>query len=205
MRLHVQCARGVVLATLLMAVSCGSPAAPTLGTNGRPTAASTPSEAATPASLPATTAAATVDELSAVAMMMYPACTPANCAGDATYTTCDASSPGPDLFAPCPLTTKLETQLKFDVDGVASAPDPIGGGQDPEWLTESMTATPSATGGIVHVILGFGTGTTPEKYDLVEVVQGSQLLVNDIFCTGSDPADSDVFAPGWLDRSACTA
>jgi hypothetical protein len=95
--------------------------------------------------------------------------------------------------------------LKFDVDGVASAPDPIGGGQDPEWLTESMTATPSATGGIVHVILGFGTGTTPEKYDLVEVVQGSQLLVNDIFCTGSDPADSDVFAPGWLDRSACTA
>ena len=127
-------------------------------------------------------------------MMMYPACTPANCAGDATYTTCDASSPGPDLFAPCPLTTKLETQLKFDVDGVASAPDPIGGGQDPEWLTESMTATPSATGGIVHVILGFGTGTTPEKYDLVEVVQGSQLLVNDIFCTGSDPADSDVFA-----------
>ena len=56
------------------------------------------------------------------------------------YTTCDAGSSGPDVFAPCPLTTKLDSQLKSDVDGVASAPDPIGGGQDPEWLTEAVTA-----------------------------------------------------------------
>jgi hypothetical protein len=137
--------------------------------------------------------------------MIYPACTPANCAGDALYTTCDASSSGPDVFAPCPLTTRLDTQLKSAVDGVTSAPDPIGGGQDPEWVTETLSATPSATGGVVHVTLGFGAGTTTEKYDLVVVLQGSQLLVDDIYCTGSDPTDSDVFAAGWLDRSICTS
>jgi hypothetical protein len=121
------------------------------------------------------------------------------------YTTCDASSPGPDVFAPCPFTIRLESQLKSEVNGVASAPDPVGGGQDPEWLTESVNAMPSATGGIVEVTLGFGPGTAPEKYDLVVVLQGSQLLVDDIYCSGSDPAGNDVFAAGWLNRSTCTS
>ncbi len=196
---------GVVAVAAVMLVSCGPSASPSASTTSTPTVAPTPDQVATPTPTPATTAAATADELSAVASMLYPACTPANCAGDAMYTTCDASSPGPDVFAPCPLTTKLDSQLKSDVDGVASAPDPIGGGQDPEWQTEAVTAMPSATGGVVQVTLGFGPGTAPEKYDLVVVLQGSQLLVNDIYCVGSDPAGADVFAAGWLDRSVCTA
>jgi hypothetical protein len=195
----------VAIVAALMLVSCGSIVAPTASTTSAPTVTPTPAVVATPTPAPATTAAATVDELSVVASMVYPACTPANCAGDAMYTTCDASSSGPDVFAPCPLTTKLDSQLKSEVDGVASAPDPIGGGQDPEWLTESVSAMPSATGGVVTVTLGLGPGTTPEKYDLVVVLQGSQLLVDDIYCTGSDPTVADAFAAGWLERSVCTA
>jgi hypothetical protein len=203
MKLHKQW--GVAIVAVVMLVSCGSSTQPAASPASTPTVSPTRAQVATPTSAPATTAAATVDELRLVASMVYPACTPANCAGDAMYTTCDASSPGPDVFAPCPLTTKLDSQLKSEVDGVASAPDPIGGGQDPEWLTETITAMPSATGGVVEVTLGLGPGTTPERYDLVVVLQGSQLLVNDIYCAGSDPTDADVYAGGWIDRSACTS
>ena len=42
------------------------------------------------------------------------------------------------------------------------------------------------------------------KYDLVVTVHGSQLLVDDIYCTGTDPTD-DVYATGWVVRSVCTA
>ncbi len=195
----------VVIVAAVMLVSCGSTALPTSSTTNAPTVTPTPALVATPTPAPATTAAATVDELSVVASMIYRPCTPANCAGDARYTTCDASSSGPDVFAPCPLTTKLDSMLKSDVDGVPGAPDPIGGGQDPEWLTELVTAMPSATGGLVTVTLGLGPGTTPEKYDLVVVLQGSQLLVDDIYCTGTDPTAADAFAAGWLERSVCTA
>jgi hypothetical protein len=193
----------VIVAVTL--VACGSTASPTASTTTAPTVTPTPALVATPTPAPATTAAASVDELRVVASTVYPACTPANCAGDAMYTTCDASSSGPDVFAPCPLTTKLASQLKSEVDGVASAPDPMGGGQDPEWLTESASAMPSAAGGVVTVTLGLGPGTTPEKYDLVVVLQDSQLLVDDIYCAGSDPTAADAFAPGWLQRSVCTA
>jgi hypothetical protein len=201
MKLHKQC--GVAIVAVVMLVSCGSSTQPATST-ATPTVSPTPVLVATPTAAPAT-AAATVDELRVVASNVYPACTPANCAGDAMYTTCDATSPGPDVFAPCPLTTKLDSQLKSEVDGVASAPDPIGGGQDPEWLTEAVTAMPSATGGVVGVTLGFGPGTTPEKYDLVVILQGSQLLVDDIYCAGADPTDTDVYAAGWIDRSTCTS
>jgi hypothetical protein len=202
MKLHKQCGLGLV--AVVMLVSCESSTQPATNT-ARPTVSPTLIRVATPTAAPAITAAATVDELSVVAAAVYPACTPANCAGDAMYTTCDASSPGPDVFAPCPLTTRLDSQLKSDVDGVASAPDPIGGGQDPAWLTETVSAMPSATGGVVAVTLGFGPGTTPEKYDLVVVLDGSQLLVDDIYCAGADPADTDVYSAGWIDRSTCTS
>jgi hypothetical protein len=69
---------------------------------------------------------------------------------------------------------------------------------------QHVTTMPSSTGGIVHVVLGFGAGTTMEKYDLVVIVHGSHLLVDDIYCTGTDPTD-DVYAIGWVARSVCTA
>jgi hypothetical protein len=58
---------------------------------------------------------------------------------------------------------------------------------------------------VVAVTLGFGPGTTPEKYDLVVVLDGSQLLVDDIYCAGADPTDTDVYSAGWIDRSTCTS
>lgn len=120
------------------------------------------------------------------------------------FTTCDAASAeASDVFADCPLTATLELQLRDDVGGSLNAPDPLGGGQNPEWTAEKFTAEPSATGGVVHVTLS--TGTTSEKLDLVMVVAGSQLLVDDISCTGADPEVSDAMTPGWLARSTCTS
>lgn len=121
------------------------------------------------------------------------------------FTTCDAGSSGADVFALCPLTMRLLRQLQADVAGVPSAPDPLGGGQDPEWTDKTATAVPSATGGIVHVTLGSGPATTTEKLDLVVLLQGTRLLVDDLYCTGADPTAGDAYAPGWLDRSACTS
>ncbi len=120
------------------------------------------------------------------------------------FTTCDAGASGADVFASCPLTPRLTTQLQTDTAGAVSAPDPLGGGQDPEWTTETFAAAPSNTGGVVHVSLEFGQGINPERLDLVVLLTGSQLLVDDIYCTGTDPASGDAFAGGWLTRSVCS-
>ena len=121
------------------------------------------------------------------------------------FTTCDAGSSGADVFAPCPLTPRLATQLQDDVAGTPSAPDPLGGGQEPEWATETFNAVPSSTGGVIHVSLGFGAGTAPEKIDLLVVLRGSELEVDDVYCTGADPETTDAFVPDWLTRSVCSA
>ncbi len=120
------------------------------------------------------------------------------------FTTCDAGASAADVFASCPLTPRLAAQLQADTAAAVSAPDPLGGGQDPEWTTETFAAAPSSTGGVVHVSLGFGTATNPEKLDVVVLLTGSQLLVDDIYCTGTDPAGGDAFAGGWLTRSDCS-
>jgi hypothetical protein len=49
-----------------------------------------------------------------------------------------------------------------------------------------------------------GGGST-EKFDLLIVIQGSQVLVDDIDCAGQNPITSDAYAPGWLSRSTCFA
>ena len=201
---------GISQATLLVVgmllVACGAPANPTESATGTATVSPSLSGTATPTPTPAptTTAAATANELTAVASVVYPACTPASCAGGAMFTTCDAGSSGSDVFASCPLTVRLAAQLTGDVAGIPSAADPLGGGQDPEWTTESVTATPTATGGIDHVTLGFGPGTTMEKHDLLIVVQGSKLVVDDLYCTGTEVDTTDAYAAGWLNRSVCT-
>ena len=191
----------VIVAALL--VACGSPETLSARPTATGTAPPTLAQTATPTPAPVTTAAATVNELKVVASMVYPACTPATCTSASMFTTCDSSSPGPDVFTSCPLTTRLAAQLKSDVDGVRGAADPLGGGQDPEWTTKSVTATPSATGGVAHVTLGFGPGQIMATIDLVVVVQGSQLLVDDIYCTGTDPGGTDAYAAGWLTRAVC--
>jgi hypothetical protein len=95
-------------------------------------------------------------------------------------------------------------QFNGNKSGVISAPDQLGGGQDPFWNTEAITAEATLNGGIAHVILGVGGGTTG-KFDLFIVIQANHLVVDDIYCTGQNPTTSDAYAPGWLSRSTCTA
>jgi hypothetical protein len=195
----------VSLVALSFAVGCaatGNPAESATSTTSEP---ATLSPASTPSTAPLSTAAATSTELTGLAATVYPSCTPSTCAGGALFTTCDAASSGADVFASCPLTPRLATQLQDDVAGTPSAPDPLGGGQDPEWATEAFNAAPSSTGGIIHVILGFGAGTAPEKIDLLVVIRGSELQVDDILCTGTDPETTDAFAPDWLTRAVCSS
>ena len=85
---------------------------------------------------------------------------------------------------------------------VPSCPDEVGGGQHPEFDAESISADPSTTGGVIHVTLT--TGPNSSLTDLVVTAIGTgSLLVDDIYCTGSDPATSDAYAPGWSNRSPC--
>lgn len=184
------------------AVSASLPAAtPTPSPSSTPLPTPSPTAAPTPTPLPA----ATVAQLVAVAEAVYPACAGSSaCAAAGTkYTTCDSARPS--LLGPrCPLTARLSSALQAAISGVTSAPDPLGGGQDPEWATESITADVTGTGGVAHVALGFGPGTTSERHDLLIVLDGGRLLVDDIYCTGSSPATTDAYAPGWLNRSTCS-
>lgn len=202
---RLRCFAGVTLVTLSFVAACGSTGIPASSPTGNASEQVTPLPTPTPTAPPLSTAVATSTELSGIGAMVYPPCTPSTCVGAALFTTCDAGSSGADVFAPCPLTPRLAAQLQEDVAGTPSAPDPLGGGQDPEWTTEAFNAAPSATGGIIHITLGFGAGTAPEKIDLLVVLRGSSLQVDDIYCTGADPEMSDAFAFGWLARSACSS
>jgi hypothetical protein len=167
-----------------------------------PSASPSPSETSTPSSTPSN--AATDAQVSAVADNVYPACASSSACPHGNYTTCESGHSGSGLYDSCPLTTRLKGQLDANKSGVVSAPDELGGGQDPYWNTKAITAAGTLNGGIAHVILGVGGGST-EKFDLLMVLQGSQFLVDDIYCTGQNPTISDAYAPGWLSRSTCVA
>lgn len=118
------------------------------------------------------------------------------------YVTCDSGYAGSSRYASCPLTPRLASRLLTVFSGYISAPEPLGGGQDPEWPSESITADPIGSGGTAHVVLT-KPGSPPSRYDLVIVMSGGRLLVDDLYCTGADPATSSVFADGWMNRSGC--
>jgi hypothetical protein len=197
-----------VCVTVALAACGATVTTPTATVHATPTAASTPLPVATPSPTPVATAtptpapaiAATSAQLSAVAVLVYPRCAGTCTATGAIFTSCEINQSG-TLFSACPITVRLRTQLLKDVSGVVSAPDPLGGGQDPQWQTETISATPSAQGGVAHVILGFTDSTTHETYDLLIVVQSGRLLVDDIYCTGQSPSTTDAYASGWLNRS----
>jgi hypothetical protein len=166
--------------------ACGSPSAELVQ--------STPSESANPASAsPAATPVAT-DALIAVARQIYPQ------KGD-QYVTCDSGYGGSTRYSQCPVTTRLRDRLLTVFVGISS-PEPLGGGQDPEWPMESVTAEASGTGGVAHVVL-----TKPDspssRYDLAIISFEGQLLVDDIYCTGADPATSSIYVDGWGRRYLC--
>jgi hypothetical protein len=191
--------------------ACGAASTtPTATVSASPIATSTPFPIATPSPTPVATptptpapAVATSAQLSAVAARVYPPCAGTCTATGAMFTSCEIHQGG-TLFSACPITLRLRTQLLKDVAGVVSAPDPLGGGQDPQWLTETIRAAPSASGGVAHIILGFTASTTHETYDLLIVVQSGRLLADDIYCTGQDPSTADAYASGWLQRSTCS-
>jgi len=170
-----------------------------------PTPTPTPLVTRTPTAAPTATPGATPAEagsesLDAVAFKVYPPCTTDVCQGHGTsFTTCTGA--GPNIYSACPLTARLAAQLLKDISGVASAPDVLGGGQDPEWESETLTGVTSASGGVVHVVLG--AGSLLYKTDLVIVMQSGNLLVDDLYCTGADLSTTDAYAAGWVARSPC--
>lgn len=174
---------------------------PTATVTGPPTTTPVPT---TPEPSPSQTSSpiATAAQVESVAASVYPQCTSSRpCPATGThYTVCDSGSAG---FAGCPLTARLAAQLQADVQGQQSGPDPLGGGQDPEWADRSITTTPGAASAVAHVTLGFAAGASSEKIDLVVVLSSGRLLVDDIYCTGHDPATQDAYAPGWTERSTC--
>jgi hypothetical protein len=199
-------ALGGLLALLAVAVVVLVLPGPKLGSSSAPTptpSLSTPTSTATPTSTPTASLAATTAQLTAVGAAVYPRCGAGQCPGPGWYTTCTEGQSGSSLYSACPLTTRLIIQLTADSSGVASAPDMLGGGQDPFWQTESFTAAPSTTGGIVHTVLSVQGQTF--KFDFTVVLQSGTLAVDDIYCSGTDPASSDAYASGWAGRSACVS
>lgn len=171
------------VALILMLAGCGTSSAPLAQTSSNPASASAPAK-------PVPTG-----ELMAVAAQIYPL-------QAGRYVTCDAGSGGSTRYSQCPVTTRLRDRLLTVFAGHISAPEPLGGGQDPEWPTESITADPSGTGGVAHVVLT-KPASPSSHYDLVIISSGGNLLVDDIYCTGSTPESSSIYVAGWMDRFAC--
>ncbi len=198
-------------ATLLVALSaCGGSSTPSVtstpsGTASGTAATTTPTPTAVVAApsptavvaAPTPTAVSTsAASLIAVAQQVYPACGANGCfTGGTAYTTCDGGFVSPIA---CPTTPRL--QMRFDAICAAwvhDCPDMFGGGQDPLWATESISADPGGTGGVAHVVLG-EPGLADWDVDLVIVSSAGQLLVDDIYPTGDAQATSDAYSGNWM-------
>ncbi|MGH7686676.1 MAG: hypothetical protein ACREN2_07665 [Candidatus Dormibacteria bacterium] len=187
-----------------LVAACGGSSSPSIGASTTWTSGPA-SSAAGGVSGPATPA-----QLQADAAKVYPPCLATTCSAlGAKFTTCDSGLSGSvgamgDTLAPCPLTARMRQQLQADTDGVISAPDPLGGGQQEAFMSESFTAEPSGTGGVVHVSL-VAAGGGVEKTDLVFADNGSGLQLDDVYCAGHDAATTDAYVAGWLTRATCGA
>lgn len=120
------------------------------------TATATPA-ASTPA---ATGTSSASDELVAVAKAIYPYSTQYG-----YYSVCGVNG---DL-SHCPVTDRLRTLL-------TQRQTTLCGCQNPS-LSMEVTATPTATGGVAHVVLGSPPGA--QKFDLIVVRSAGALLVDD--------------------------
>jgi hypothetical protein len=196
---------------LLVIGGCGGSTSPTRtpAPSVAATAAPTPELTAVP---PTPTPANARDPLAVVAAATFPPCPNPVCVGHGTnYTTCDSGLTGAtpiagSPFGLCPFTQRLQQQLTKDIQGgdAGGGPaDALGGGQDPEWPTETITVTATGTGGVAEVT--FVDGANTSKTDLVIVSFGGTLLVDDIYCAGTNPSTTDAYAAGWGLRAACNA
>lgn len=185
----------------LVAACGGSPGSP--GTASSQAGSPTPLNTVTPAAH-----APTVAQLQAAATLVFPACVAQTCASGAKFATCDSGYSGQqgvmgDKLTTCPLTSRLLQQLETVTAGAASAPSAVGGGQDEQFTAETFTAVPGASGGTVHAVLTPIGGGASAAIDLVFVTSGAKLLLDDVYCTGKDPATTDAYAVGWLTRATC--
>jgi len=80
----------------------------------------------------------------------------------------------------CPYTPRLKARLAQARMTLCPCPNPE--------FSLDVTATPSQTGGVAHVVLG--SGPQAIKVDLVIVQSGGKLLVDDELCTGGSPSTS---------------
>ena len=197
-------ARGWILLTVLASLiaACGGSSSPSVApSSATASVSSTQGGAAGPA---------TPTQLQSAAAKVYPPCLAPTCSTrGAMFTTCDSGLSGStgamgDTLAPCPLTARLRQQLQAVTDGVTSAPDPLGGGQEELFTSESFTEEPGGTGGVVHASLVAGGGSMA-KTDLIFTNDGSGLRLDDVYCTGHDRATTDAYASGWLTRATCGA
>jgi hypothetical protein len=179
--------RGAVAALVLMLAACANSSAPLAHTS--------PSPSANPASTSPSATPMSADDLISVAAQIYPL-------QAGRYVTCDSGYGGSTRYAHCPVTARLGDRLLTVFSGYISAPEPLGGGQDPEWPAESITADPRGTGGVAHVVLTKPTSPS-SRYDLVIILSGGKLLVDDIYCTGADPSTSSIYVDGWMNRFSC--
>ena len=188
--------RGAVATVILMFVACGNSSPPIA--QGSPGASASPASAsasANPASASPSATPVLATDLIAVAAQIYPLR-----AGQ--YVTCDSGYGGSTRYSTCPVTDRLNNRLLTVFSGSISAPEPLVGGQDPEWPTESVTADSNGTGGVAHVVLT-KPASPSSNYDLVIISSGGKLLVDDMYCTGADPATSSIYVDGWMQRPAC--
>lgn len=170
-----------------MVAACGNSSAPENGASS--------SQAPNPTLVSPSPTLVPAADLIAVAAKIYP-----NRAGQ--YVTCDSGYGGSTRYSQCPVTARLNDRLLTVFAGYISAPEPLGGGQDPEWPAESITADAIGAGGVAHVVLT-KPASPSSRYDLVIISSGGKLLVDDIYCTGADPASSSIYVDGWRNRFGC--
>ena len=127
-------------------------------------ATSTPQAAAT------ATATASASELIAVAKVVYP-----YSAQYGYYTVCGLDG---DL-SQCPMTDRLKAFLTRTETTLCGCQNPAP--------SMDAAATPTGSGGVAHVVLGY---QSPLRFDLVIVREGTRLLVDDQLCTGSGASSS---------------
>jgi hypothetical protein len=92
------------------------------------------------------------------------------------YAVCGANG---DLSA-CPVTDRLKTRLTQAYLTLCRCQNPVP--------SLDVTAAPTQTGGVAHVILG--NQVQPVKMDLVIVQIAGKLLVDDEICTGGGASTS---------------
>jgi len=137
---------------------------------------------------------ATVADLVALGDQIFPAGPDETSqSGGTAYNSC-----GPFTnYPPCPLTPRLQARLQQIKYWLCRG---CGTGA----ISRNITATPTATGGMVHSAMGTRDGTA-ESFDLIVVNQGGQLLVDDELCAGGGP-DTSIYKDPVIPRDVwgCT-